>query len=92
MIFFFTLFPVMEKCAKDQADGKCSRTSPYPPTVGLAPARIAIAYSLPLPNPSTMHTAAGRCEALRAGQTTDRGETPGTEHHIPPSRHGVRLP
>jgi hypothetical protein len=29
----------MEKCAKDQADGKCSRTSPYPPTVDFAYAR-----------------------------------------------------
>jgi len=41
--FLFTLFPVMEKCAKDQADGKCSRTGPYAPTVGLAHARSIIA-------------------------------------------------
>ena len=30
----------MEKSAKDQADGKCHRTCPLPPTVGLALARI----------------------------------------------------
>ena len=29
----------MEKCAKDQADGKCSRTGPSAPTVGVALAR-----------------------------------------------------
>jgi hypothetical protein len=30
---------MMEKCAKDQADGKCSRTSLFPSTVGIALAR-----------------------------------------------------
>ena len=37
---FFPTFPLMEKSEKDQADGKCSRTVPLPPTVGLAPARV----------------------------------------------------
>ena len=38
----------MEKCAKDQSDGKCSRTSLLPPTVGMANARISIAQYQPL--------------------------------------------
>ena len=29
---FHLRFPLMEKSPKDQADGKCSRTSPLPPT------------------------------------------------------------
>ena len=33
-------FPLMEKSAKDQADGKCHRTGPFPPTVGVANARV----------------------------------------------------
>jgi hypothetical protein len=37
--FFLPTFPLMEKSAKDQADGKCNRTSPLPPTVGMAPTR-----------------------------------------------------
>ena len=37
---------MMEKCAKDLADGKCSRTSPLPPTVGLARARGGMATCL----------------------------------------------
>jgi hypothetical protein len=41
--FSFTLFPVMEKGAKDQADGKCSHTGSYAPTVGPAPARSIMA-------------------------------------------------
>ena len=36
---FLPTFPLMEKSAKDQADGKCSRTGPYAPTVGRAYAR-----------------------------------------------------
>ena len=41
-MFFFVIFCLIEKSPKDQADGKCSRTGPLPPTVGLAPARIII--------------------------------------------------
>jgi len=40
--FFFTL-STDGKCAKILSDGKCSRTSPYAPTVGLAPARSVMA-------------------------------------------------
>ena len=32
-------FPLMEKSAKDQADGKCHRTGSFAPTVGIALAR-----------------------------------------------------
>jgi hypothetical protein len=35
----FSTFRLIEKSAKDQADGKCSRTVPFPPTVGIAYAR-----------------------------------------------------
>ena len=38
-LFPFVLFPMMEKDAKDQADGKCSRTGSFAPTVGIALAR-----------------------------------------------------
>ncbi len=40
---FSHTFPLMEKCAKDQADGKCNRTSLLPPTVGTTNARIVMA-------------------------------------------------
>ena len=42
--FFPFLFPWMKKLAKNQADGKCHRTSPLPPTVGPALARIIFAW------------------------------------------------
>ena len=45
-LFFFRLFAVMEKEPKDQADGKCSRTVPFPPTVGIALARVVRAKRL----------------------------------------------
>ena len=38
--FFLPTFPLIEKSAKDQADGKCHRTGLFPPTVGLAFARV----------------------------------------------------
>lgn len=41
-VFFFR-FPMMEKSPKDQADGKCNHTSPYPQTVGMAHTRSIIA-------------------------------------------------
>jgi len=37
--FFLPTFPLIEKSAKDQADGKCHRTGLFAPTVGLALAR-----------------------------------------------------
>ena len=36
---FLVLFSMIEKDAKDQADGKCSRTGSFAPTVGIALAR-----------------------------------------------------
>ena len=44
--FFFTL-STDGKCAKIFPDGKCSRTGPYAPTVGNAPARIVMANLKP---------------------------------------------
>ena len=37
--FFSVTFLMIEKSPKDLADGKCSRTGPYAPTVGRAYAR-----------------------------------------------------
>jgi hypothetical protein len=37
----------MEKEPKDQADGKCSRTGPFAPTVGVAYARSVRAIPMP---------------------------------------------
>ena len=41
--FFSVTFFLIKKSPKNQADGKCSHTDPYAPTVGMAPARIIMA-------------------------------------------------
>ena len=61
---FLFRFPMMEKSAKDQANGKCSRTSPSPPkTVGPAPARSTMASCVET-HRMRLHASSG----LRAGQ------------------------
>jgi hypothetical protein len=50
IFFIFSVtFRLIEKSPKDQADGKCSRTSLLPPTVGIAHARGNIVTSRPEP-------------------------------------------
>jgi len=46
--FLSVTFFLIKKSPKNQADGKCSRTSPYPPTVGVAPSRINMARRRPI--------------------------------------------
>ena len=46
-ISFSVTFLMIEKSPKDLADGKCSCTSPLPPTVGIAFARIIMASCKP---------------------------------------------